>query len=287
MQKIQPWLAVIARLGFAARGTIYIVLGLLALAVAVGFTSHVEDVRGVIETISEQAFGTVVLLVLAFGLFNHGLWNTVQCGWDPEQVSTDLIGWGLRLLFGLSALVNFFLAAKTGSVALGWGWGGESGDEAVQSWTQLVLGWPGGRGLVLGAATIAGIVAIALVVQFVRGKFMDVFSQEEMARAENLLVKTAARCGLGARTLVALLVAWFLWRAGITADAEEAGGLSKALATLLRQPFGPWLLGVTAVGLMAQGVFIWLMVPYRAIRVERSTEGIEDIRQRWRRTVGY
>mgnify|MGYP003650824894 CR=1 FL=1 len=284
MQKIQPWLAVVARLGFAAKGTIYVVLGLLALAFAVGFTAEAEDLRGTVETISEQVFGRIVLLGLAFGLVNYGLWNAVQSGWDPERVSTDKVGWGLRVLFGFSALLNFFLAAKTASVGFGWGWGGESGDAAVQSWTARVLGWPGGRWLVILAAVIAAGVAISLVVRLVRGKFMDVFSEEEMERAENLLVKTAARAGFAARTIVALLVAWFLWRAGITADPDEAGGMSKALATLLQQPFGPWLLGATAIGLMAQGLFIWLMVPYRTIRVERSTEGI---RERWRRTVGY
>jgi hypothetical protein len=276
MQKLQPWLALVARLGFAAKGTIYVVLGLLALTFAVGFTAHAEDLRGALEMISEHVLGRIALIVLAFGLVNHGVWNAVQCGWDPERISTDKAGWVLRMLF--------FLAAKTASVGLGWGWGGESGDQAVQSWTARVLGWPGGRALVILAAVIAAGVAISLVVRLVRGKFMELFSKQEMERAENLLVKTAARLGFGARTIVALLVAWFLWRAGITADPEKAGGMSKALATLLHQPFGPWLLGATAVGLMGQGLFIWLMVPYRAIEVKRSTEGI---RERWQRTVGY
>ena len=46
----------------------------------------------------------------------------------------------------------------------------------------------------------------------------------------------------------------------------------------------PMLLACIVAGDYAQGVFVWLMVPYREIRVERSTAGIRD---RWRRTFGY
>lgn len=284
MPKIQPWLLGIARTGFIAQGSIYVSLGLLALGVVMGFSSKAEDVRGTLEEISRQPFGTVVLLALAVGLLSLGVWKTVQCAWDPERIAADKYGWALRTLFGLSALLHFGLAWKTAGLGLGYGWSGESGDEAVRSWVHHLLTMPGGRWLVLLAATITAGLAVSQIIRLVRGRFMEQFSEQEMSGAAKLLVKTMARYGFIARTMVVILVAWFLWSAGITADAEKAGGMSKALASLLQQPFGPWLLGFVGGGMVAQGVYIWLMVPYRDITVERDTTAF---RQRLAKTVSW
>lgn len=284
LQEIRPWLVGIARVGFAAKGAIYVGVGLLALSLAAGFTAEAQDARGAIEYLAGRPFGRIVLVGLAFGLLSFGLWNLVQCVWDPERVGIDWVGKVMRVFFGLSAGLNFFLAYKVGAVGFGHGWGGESGDEAVKSWTERVLHWPGGRALVLVAAAVVAIVAISQVVRFIRGKFMDVFSDSELKQAERRLVKVSARLGFAAQAIVAGLIAWFLWRAGLTREASESGGFTKALATLLQQPYGRWLLGFTAIGVMARGLFIWLMVPYREIRLKQSVPGLSA---RWRRVFGY
>lgn len=284
LQEIRPWISGVARVGFAARGTIYFLMGLLALAFAVGFTHEVEDMRGTIEKISQQAFGRAIALLLAFGFFNHGLWNAVQCGWDPERMGKNWVGQGARVVSGLSALLNFFFAYKIASVGFGRGWGGESGDEAVRSWTERVLAWPGGRALVLLAATIVAVVAVSLIVRLVRGKYLDAFSEKEVAGGGGVALRISAWLGFTARAMVAALVAWFLWRAGLHARPEEAGGFTKAFATLLQQPYGQWLVACAAVGLMAQGVYVGLMVPYREIRVAQEPEGMKTL---WRRLADY
>ncbi|MCF3651348.1 DUF1206 domain-containing protein [Synoicihabitans lomoniglobus] len=282
MENIKPWISIIARIGFGAKGTVHALVGLLAMTLAIGYTTKAEDMRGTLEEVSQQAFGSILLVILAIGLLSFGLWKAVQSAWDPEQISTDWMGWGVRALAGLSALLHFTIAWKTLSLGLGWGGGGQDGDEAVQSWTQQLLTMPAGRWLVIFAATIVAGVAVSQVVRLIRGRFMDMFEDNEKEMGKNQLVKTAARAGFVARTIVVILVAWFLWRAGVTADAEKAGGMAKALATLLEQPFGPWLVGATALGLFAEGVYIWLMVPYREIKIRRDTT---EFRKTWRRVI--
>lgn len=284
VQEIRPWLAGVARLGFAAKGAIYVGVGVLALALAAGFTAEAQDTKDAIEQLGQGAFGRVLLWGLAFGLLNFGLWNLVQSLWDPERVGVDWIGQALRVLFGLSAGLNFFLATKTAGVALGRIWGQESGDEAVRSWTARVLSWPGGRVLVLLAAATVAIVAISQMVRLVRGRYMDVFSKSELKQTERRVVKLSAQLGFSAQAVLAGMVAWFLWRAGLTREASESGGFTQALATLLRQPYGRWLVGSTGVGIVARGLFIWLMVPYREIRLKQVPPGLPA---RWRRIFGY
>ena len=91
----------------------------------------------------------------------------------------------------------------------------------------------------------------------------------------------AARIGLVTYGLVHLVVAWLAvqlalgdWKAGYTAkgvafgivgsmflyaglthDPKESGGLDQALHKVLQQPFGPFLLGLIALGLACYGLF--------------------------------
>ena len=69
--------------------------------------------------------------------------------------------------------------------------------------------------------------------------------------------------GFCARALVIALVGVFLVQAAVNFDPDNAGGMAKAFATLMEQPFGRWLLGATASGLIAHGLFIWAMIRYR------------------------
>lgn len=283
LQEIRPWITGIARTGFAAKGAIYVGVGLLALSLALGFTRQADDTHGAVERLADVAFGRVLLIGLAGGLVCYGVWNLVQCLWDPERVGTDWVGKALRVFFGLSAGLNGFLAYKFAAVGIGGSWGGETGDAAVKSWTERVLHWPGGRALILITAGVVAIVAVSQIVRLVRGKFMDVFSDSELKTTENFWVKTSARLGFAAQAIVVGLIAWFLWRAGMTRESDEAGGFTKALETLLQQAHGRWLLGFTAIGVISRGVFIWLMVPYREIRLKKSPRGLSA---RWRRIFG-
>ncbi|MCP3141459.1 DUF1206 domain-containing protein [Pyxidicoccus sp. QH1ED-7-1] len=54
-------------------------------------------------------------------------------------------------------------------------------------------------------------------------------------------------------------------QAAIQADPGEAGGLGEALTALAEQPFGPWLLGAVALGLVAYAVYQLLEARYRRI----------------------
>jgi hypothetical protein len=65
--------------------------------------------------------------------------------------------------------------------------------------------------------------------------------------------------------VVFLLVGAFFLQAAVQADPGEAGGLGEALKTLASQPFGPWLLGLVALGLVAYAAYQFLEARYRRI----------------------
>jgi hypothetical protein len=61
------------------------------------------------------------------------------------------------------------------------------------------------------------------------------------------------------------IIGGFLIHAGLAADPTEARGLDGALAVLAQQPYGPWLLGVVALGLVAYGLFCLSQALYRRV----------------------
>jgi hypothetical protein len=53
--------------------------------------------------------------------------------------------------------------------------------------------------------------------------------------------------------------------ATVTNNPEQSTGLDGALKTLREQPFGVWLLGAVALGLMAYGVFMAIRSKYQRL----------------------
>lgn len=55
-------------------------------------------------------------------------------------------------------------------------------------------------------------------------------------------------------------------QAALHSNPNEARGLGGALQTLSRQPFGPYILGTVALGLIAYGTFMFVVARYRRIQ---------------------
>jgi len=86
-----------------------------------------------------------------------------------------------------------------------------------------------------------------------------------MDAAERRLALRSGQLGFIARGIVFLLSGGFLVQAARRFDPGQVRGLAGALETLAQQPAGPWLLGATAVGLIAFGAYSLLLARYRRI----------------------
>nr|MBA3438683.1 DUF1206 domain-containing protein [Pyrinomonadaceae bacterium] len=84
-----PWVERLARLGYAAKGAVYIVVGLLAAMAAFGMGGKTTDTRGALATIVAQPFGRVLLGAVAVGLAGYTIWRFVQAGVDAEHKGSE------------------------------------------------------------------------------------------------------------------------------------------------------------------------------------------------------
>jgi hypothetical protein len=138
---------------------------------------------------------------------------------------------------------------------------GNDGGE-TQDWTAWLLAQPFGRWLV-GAVGVA--VLGAAIGHFVKA-WKATFRRYLRADRRTMdVICPIGRMGLGAKGIVFLLIGIFFLTAAWQADSSESGGLGKALQTLQEQPYGPWVLGIVAVGLFAFGIYSVIEGVYRRI----------------------
>jgi len=257
------WVATLARLGYATIGVVYLMIGTLATQAALGTGGAIADTRDVLVTIARQPFGRVLLGLTALGLSGYALWRFVQACFDPERKGTAARGLLTHLGFAVSGVAYAALAVLAARMALGAG--GASGQAAEQEWTALVLAQPFGPWLV---GLIGGIIIGVGLAHFYRAytaQFMQEYATGEMSARQQRWAKWLGQCGLAARGGTFGIMGGFFIYAGVSAAPSEARGLGGALVAVAQQPYGPWLLGGVALGLVAYGLFCLSQALYRRV----------------------
>lgn len=249
------WMKLLARVGYGAKGIVYLIIGGLAIR---GVASSGSE--GALSKIAQQPFGQILLGLVAVGLLAYAAWRFVQSLADPEDEGDDAEGIGKRVGYFASGIVYAGLAVSAVQIIIGSGGGGGGG---AQDWTARVLELSFGQWLVgiAGAGVIIG--GLHQLKQAVTADFKEDFALSEMNDTQETWAERTGRLGHAARTVVYLIIGWFLIQAAMTSDASEVGGLSKALDTLQDQPYGPWLLGAAGVGLVCYGIYCFVMARYR------------------------
>ncbi len=261
-RKASPWVDGIARAGYVAKGIVYAAVGVLAGRVALGTGGKTTGTGGAVESIGAQPFGKVLLVLLALGLVGYALWKLVQGIMDPDDKGSDVGGLVRRAAYGGSALIYLGLAYSAGEELLGV----EGQSTTLDQWTAYAMSYQPPLGQILVGLAGLGVISVGLY-QFYAGvtarfrREIETYHMNEAAWWALL----AGRAGTAARAIVILLAGFFVVRAAWQSDPKETRGLGGALETLVRQPSGPYLLGVVAGGFILYGVFMLVVARYRDI----------------------
>src|SRR5215471_1045116 len=113
------WTTRLVRLGYAVKGVVYLIIGGLAVALAVGHGGKATDQRGALQTIAAQSFGKFLLIVVALGLLGYALWSFIQAVLDPDREGHDAEGMGARLGVAVVGIAYVGLAIGAVQLALG------------------------------------------------------------------------------------------------------------------------------------------------------------------------
>lgn len=257
------WLEPIARMGYAARGVIYLIIGGLACMSAFGYGGKTTGSRGALAELLDAPYGWAMVAVLALGLLGYSVWRFCQGVFDADAHGTDTKGIAIRTGLVVSATTHLFLALWALSVIFGSTSRGDAGG-SKESLVAKTMSYEFGHWIV-------GLVGLAVVgvgvAHFLKGydeKFEKRFTWSSEVRAK---LKPFCKFGLYARGLIFVILGGFTIYAAVSTDPSKAGGLSEAMGWLRDRPYGAWIFAVTALGLFCFGVYSIVESIYRRVEL--------------------
>lgn len=262
------WVELAARLGYAAKGIVYITVGILATLAALNSGGETTSSSGALETIAQQPFGRVLLGIVAVGLVGYALWRCVQAILDPEHSnSTSVKGIFRRLGYAINGVVYSGVAFTAFQLLTGTSSGSQDSNNSAQVWTARIMSQPFGQWLVgTGGAFMIGLGAYYFYRAFAN-QFRKKLKLQEMSKTERTWATRIGVVGISARGVVFVVIGAFLIQAARQANPNEVRSSEGALEALQQnQTFGPLLFGFVAVGLVAYGVHMLVQARYRRIQ---------------------
>jgi hypothetical protein len=245
-------LTILTRLGFAARGLLYLVIGFLILR-----TGRTEDPSGALSVLAEGGGRTLLILVIA-GFVAYGLWRLSDAAFNIERHEQGSKGARERVGAGASGITHLFLAWQAfrllqGASGSGSGGGGGGTQEKAQTALQL----PGGQLILI----VAGLVLLGVgLFQLKKAWKADFLKHLEPDVARQPWARWTGQGGYAARGLVFLISGAFLAAAGLKEQAGSAGGMEQALTWL--SP--PWD-AIVAIGFILFGLYSLIEARFRVL----------------------
>jgi len=240
---------------------VFLILGAFTALAAAGSVHRRLETKDALHALLTQPFGEVLLAVIGAGLLCFALWRLTQSVLDADHCGNDAKALARRSIYGLTALFYIAFAGMVAQMMVGSDTGGNT-DQLAREWTAWALSKPFGRWIV-GAAGF-GIAAGSIALGVAGGRFDDEHRRPLAGKSERM-VRFVGRLGFVARSVVFAMIGLFLLFAAIDANSREAKGMAGALRIIQQQPYGAVLLGATAAGFFAFGMYGVVLAGYRQI----------------------
>jgi hypothetical protein len=251
----------LARGGFIAYGVIHLLFAWLALQVAFGNSAKETDQSGALQTIAKGPGGKFLMVLIIIGMIALALWQVFEAvigerGKQGKQAIMQRAVAGCRaVLYGYFAVLSIkVLNGSQGSQA-----------QSQQSSASSMMDNGFGRFLVGLAGVVVVGVGVGLVVYGLKKKFEEHLKTGQMGAKVRRTVRRLGMAGYSSKGVAYGIVGVLLTSAAISYDPKKARGLDGALKTLAGTGWGPWLLGLIALGIACFGVYCFFQAKYRDV----------------------
>ena len=253
-----PSIVKLGRVGWLAKGIVYLLAGALALVVVArsfGWSTAVTGNKeasptGAIKEVAHSGGGPLLLVALAVGMFLYALWRLATA---VLPGSTDAEGLATRIGYGVSAILYTTFGVTAISLARS-RTAKANGNKTVSDMTSRLMQHTPGRWLV----GIAGVVVIGAglyrVVKGLKSDVTDDIDMSGMSAARRRWTRRLGAMGEVGRGIAMGLIGFFLVRAAVTFKAAEATGLDGALRRLALEPWGVLVVAGVGLGFIAYGL---------------------------------
>lgn len=246
-----------ARAGYVAAGLLHVMIGAIALRVATGGSGS-ADQSGAVAALAGSPGGTVLLwacflgcAALAVFLFSEIFFGATQRS-DRDRLKH-------RVKMGGQAVVYGAIGAVFGTYALG---GTSDSSGSTQSLSARLMAHPAGTVLLIAVGLGLVVAGAFFVHRGVTRSFRENLKSLPPGRPGRA-VMWLGTAGYAAKGVALAVLGVLVVVATVRSDPEQSSGLDGALKALQEQPFGAWILGAVALGLICYGVFMVVRARYQ------------------------
>ena len=262
------WLRAVSRLGLTCRGVVYLLVGYLAIRLALathGRKGSPASSAGAVQAVVTPAWGRVPLVLLIAGLGAYALSQLVEAVFRPAYATSGIGRWRQRAVSSWGCLLYAAFCLSTARLLVETRPKQTAQSEQRQDVAAAAVLLRTGIGRVL--LVVAGILVVAAGLEVgrraVRLDFRERFAVRHMPAALAGLTRALGAAGCVARSVVFVLVGVFMVKAGVLASATQTKGLDAVFRSVGTFAFGSWLLALLACGLFCYGLYCLLEVRYR------------------------
>lgn len=247
-----PSIVKFGRIGWVAKGLVYGLTGVLALLIGIHAargTSTSDDEAsqtGAIARIAENSFGVALLIVVAAGLIVYALWRLCSVLLPGDN---DIKGWLTRGGYVVSALMYLLLAWTAIAFARQPGRTAEGEDSKVESFSRDLMDKSFGRAAIFAIGVVLIVIAAVFVWKAVSASFTDQLLPGSVGPVSHRMIVMLGRIGWVGRAGMMALIGFFLARAAVRFDPDDAQGLDGSLRKAASSGAGTALVIAVGAGL--------------------------------------
>lgn len=264
--KDNPWIERWMRIGYVARGLLYGMVGFLAIQLLLTGRGAVTDRTGALAAIAAQPFGRLLLIVIAVGVTGYALWSLLRAILNPFNDDHSLSGILSRIGSLVTGVSYGALVIPITRLILGARQPAGSESQQAQQVASGLFTHPWGPWLVGAVGVVILVIGLARIYQGWTEQFERHFARYRLTAEQRRWAMRMGKLGTLALGVVMAIIGSLCVLAAVTLDPQKVGGMDQALSFLIQQPYGPWLLGLVAAGLIAYAAYSFMGALWFAIR---------------------
>lgn len=246
-------LVIAARAGFAVSGLLHLLVGLVAIQLALGTAGEAgpADQAGAVAQLAAQPQGLLLLWAGFAACVALALWQASSAVFDygqleaKKKVGKKLSAAGKAVVFAVIALT--FAASASGN--------SQTGGQSTSDFTVSVIKAPGGAILLIAIGAAIAIAGLVFVVRGVKRSFKKDLRLPPSDTARSIVTGLGV-VGYAAEGVALFLVGLLFIISTANADPGASTGLDGGLKALREQPYGVYMLTAVGAGLICYGLYL-------------------------------